>query len=52
MDAQERKIFWDTLRMLPGRDPQRDMKKLKATIKLPKLLYRYRPVTLSYFLFR
>ena len=47
MDAQERKIFWDTLRMLPGRDPQRDMEKLKATIKLPKLLYRYRPVTLN-----
>ena len=47
MDAQERKIFWDTLRMLPSRDPQRDMEKLKATIKLPKLLYRYRPVTLN-----
>ncbi|MBE6933028.1 MAG: DUF2971 domain-containing protein [Ruminococcaceae bacterium] len=47
MDFQERKLFWNTLCSLSGKDLKQDFDELKATIKYPKYLYRYRSVTLN-----
>lgn len=47
MNLQERKVFWDTLCSLTGEDLQKDSKLLMDTIKLPRFLYRYRPVSTS-----
>lgn len=45
MTSAEREIFWNTLCALPGLDPKQDTEKLMTTIKYPKLLFRYRPVS-------
>ncbi len=47
MNAQERKVFWGTLCSLSGSNPAQDAKQLIATIKLPRFLYRYRPVSFN-----
>ena len=47
MNAQERKFFWETLCSLSGSNPAQDAKQLIATIKLPRFLYRYRPVSFN-----
>lgn len=44
MNAEERKIFWDTLCSFDGNTPGEEAEKLRATIKYPKYLYRYRPM--------
>lgn len=44
MNETERKIFWDTLCSLDGKDLSADREKLLATIKYPPLLYRYRSI--------
>lgn len=36
--------FWDTLCSLDGKDAENDIKRLLATIKFPRFLYRYRSV--------
>lgn len=45
MNFQERKVFWETLCSLPGSDKKAECEKLMQTIKFPKLLYRYRPIS-------
>lgn len=45
MDAREREVFWKTLCSLPGKDIVSERKQLERTIKYPKLLFRYRPVS-------
>jgi hypothetical protein len=47
MNSQERELFWNTLVSLPGEDIQAEYQKLLNTIKLPKYLYRYRPVNMK-----
>ena len=45
MNIQEREEFWKTLCSLPGEDIMAEGQKLRQTIKYPKLLFRYRPVS-------
>ena len=47
MNSQERESFWNTLISLPGEDIQAEYQQLYNTIKLPKYLYRYRPVNMK-----
>lgn len=47
MNLSERKIFWDTLCSLRGTDIEGESEKLRQAIKLPRFLYRYRPVNLK-----
>ena len=47
MNSQERELFWQTLVSLPGEDIQAESQRLNDTIKLPKYLYRYRPVSMK-----
>lgn len=47
MDNRERKIFWDTLCSLKGEDLEADIQELEKTIKYPRYLYRYRPMSLN-----
>lgn len=47
MNSQERELFWNTLISLPGEDIQAEYQQLFNTIKLPKYLYRYRPVNMK-----
>lgn len=47
MNQQERKQFWDVLCSLQGKDLQSEGEKLQKTIRYPRYLYRYRPVSLS-----
>ena len=47
MNSQERELFWTTLLSLPGEDFQAEYQQLINTIKLPKYLYRYRPVNMK-----
>ena len=47
MDSQEREYFWKTLCSLPGKDIEAENETLRQTIKLPRLLFRYRPVNLK-----
>lgn len=47
MDSQERENFWRTLCSLPGKDMEAENEILRQTIKLPRLLFRYRPVSLK-----
>lgn len=47
MNSQERELFWQTLVSLPGEDMQVEIQQLCNTIKLPKFLYRYRPVNMK-----
>lgn len=46
MNAQEREVFWQTLCSLKGNGEQ-DVQKLMQTIKPPKYLFRYRPVSMN-----
>lgn len=45
MNFQERELFWKTLCSLPGQDVKLESEKLRQTIKYPKYLFRYRPVS-------
>lgn len=47
MNSQEREIFWKTLCSLTGDDIKADIEKLKETIKRPRFLFRYRPVSIN-----
>jgi len=47
MTLEERKVFWDTLCSFDGSEPTAEMERLKATIKYPKYLFRYRPVSIN-----
>ena len=47
MNDSDRQIFWKTLCSLEGQDMQKDCEVLSKTIKVPKYLYRYRPVSLK-----
>ena len=47
MNSQEREIFWNTLCSLSGNDRKQDIEKLTQAIRLPKYLFRYRPVSLN-----
>lgn len=47
MNTQEREMFWQTLVSLPGEDIQAESQRLNDTIKFPKYLYRYRPVSMK-----
>ena len=47
MNSQERELFWNRLVSLPGEDIQAEYQMLFNTIKLPKYLYRYRPVNMK-----
>lgn len=44
MNSQEREVFWQTLCSLTG-NSEEDVKKLRQTIKVPRFLFRYRPVS-------
>lgn len=46
MNSDERTLFWNTLCSLPGKDRNQDVEKLLPTIKKPRFLYRYRPVSM------
>ena len=46
MNSQERELFWQTLCSLKGNGEQ-DVQKLLQMIKLPKYLFRYRPVSMN-----
>jgi len=45
MNSQEREVFWETLCSLHGTDQVVEREQLFKTIKYPKLLFRYRPVS-------
>lgn len=45
MDRNERENFWNTLCSLPGTDMAAEREQLFKSIKYPKLLFRYRPVS-------
>lgn len=47
MNNKDRKVFWDTLCSLQGIDLVQEGQTLRQTIKLPKHLYRFRPVTIN-----
>lgn len=47
MDLREREEFWKTLCALPGTDIRAEREQLSKTIQYPKLLFRYRPVSIS-----
>ena len=47
MNNKDRKVFWDTLCSLQGVDIDKEAELLRKTIKMPKNLYRFRPVTIS-----
>lgn len=47
MEEKEREKFWKTLCSLPGTDVKTESEKLRRTIKYPRLLYRYRSVSLK-----
>ena len=47
MNFQERELFWKTLCSLPGQDVKLESEKLRQTIKYPKYLFRYRPVSIK-----
>ena len=46
MNSQEREVFWQTLCSIKDNGEQ-DVQKLKQTIKPPKYLFRYRPVSMN-----
>ena len=46
MNSQERELFWQTLCALKTNGEQ-DVQKLLQTLKLPKNLFRYRPVSMN-----
>lgn len=47
MNDNDRQVFWDTLCSLDGKDANKDSELLRKTIKYPKYLYRYRPVSMK-----
>ena len=47
MNNKDRKIFWDTLCSLQGIDINHEAEILRKTIKMPKYLYRFRPVSIN-----
>lgn len=47
MNSHEREVFWKTLCSLPGTDIAAEREQLFKTIKYPKLLFRYRPVSIK-----
>lgn len=47
MSTEERRTFWETLCSLEGVDLTQDITDLKEKIKVPKLLFRFRPVTIN-----
>ncbi len=47
MNNKDRKIFWDTLCSLQGIDLIQEGQTLFQTLKIPKHLYRFRPVTIN-----
>ena len=46
MDTEQRKVFWNTLLSLDGKDIEADQKRLQEKILFPQYLYRYRPVNI------
>lgn len=47
MNSNERKIFWDTLCSLPGKDLSSETTELVSKILYPDKIYRYRAITTS-----
>lgn len=47
MNNKDRKVFWETLCSLQGTDLNKEGEMLRSTIKTPKTLYRFRPVTIN-----
>lgn len=47
VDDNERLKFWETLCSLEGKDIQKEAEILSKSIKVPKYLYRYRPMSLK-----
>lgn len=47
MDSIERKIFWDTLCSLPGKNLDSESTELVSKILYPDKIYRYRAITIS-----
>ncbi len=47
MTNEERKVFWDMLCSFDGNNPREEAEKLFSTIKYPKYLFRYRPVSMN-----
>ena len=45
MNSQEREVFWNILCSLPGNDITAEREQLFKSIKYPKWLFRYRPVS-------
>lgn len=47
MNTQEREVFWKTLCSLTGKDITAERERLSQSIKYPKLLFRYRSVSIK-----
>lgn len=47
MNSHERKLFWNTLCSLPGKDIVAEQKQLLKSINYPKFLFRYRSVSIK-----
>lgn len=47
MNTKERKLFWETLESLEGKDVKSETTKLLKIIKYPKYLYRFRSSTIN-----
>lgn len=47
MTNEERKAFWDMLCSFDGNNPKEEATQLISTIKYPKFLFRYRPVSVN-----
>lgn len=47
MDNAERKVFWDTLCSLDGKNAEADSESIRKTIRTPQYLYRYRDVNVK-----
>ena len=47
MDQNQRKVFWDTLVSLDGKDIEAESEKLKQAVVYPRYLYRYRPINMK-----
>ena len=45
MDNNERKLFWDKLNSVDGKDLVADYTEIVKTITYPKYLFRFRPMT-------
>lgn len=47
MSIEDRQYFWETLCSLDGEDLVKDTQILREKIKVPKFLFRFRPVTIN-----